>query len=262
MKKQVLRHVWLVAAAVALLVVGRVTRSYWVRAVYEGEVTDSSNGSKVELVEIHRNGRRTYTNFEGYFNFWKPGPISDIFVLTTAAFESQGGPVPCEIGERVSLAVDRYSCQVEIVPTAGTILTRALSSLEARPGEKTREWQLHLGSGWIYFHPEGQRLWSDSKEYVGLLTDREIILEYLNLQTERFKIDPEFELLEQWSDPVTGQTFKNVAEFEVTYFSTNATQRTQKEHLVRVDKNWAYLLPFTRQEILDFVAHYDWILEL
>jgi len=250
----------LLVAVVAGLVRG--TRPWWVQATYEGVVTDSSNGSKMELVEVHHGGLTTYTNFEGYFNFWEPGKPGDVFVLIRTAFEPQGGPVACEPMEKESWGVDRYHCQVELVPTSRTILSRALTSLVGSSTEQTRGLELRLNSAWIYFHPHSRGLWDSREGYVGTMVDRERILKYQQRQVRGFEISSEFVELGVWEDPVTGETFENVVEYEVEYELTNRTHYTQKEHLARVDKNWQYLLPFGPADIQSFIARYDWILKL
>ncbi|MCG2686179.1 hypothetical protein L6258_02310, partial [Candidatus Parcubacteria bacterium] len=238
MKKFWVRGVVLVMFVIGTTGLMRAARPWWVRATYEGEVIDSSNGSKMEMVEVHRGGQTTYTNFEGYFNFWEPGKAEDVFVLIHTAFEPQGGPVVCEKMESRSLEVDGYYCQVELVPTSRTILARVLNSFVGSPSEQIQGWELRLSSAWIYFHPRSRELWDSREGYVGTMVDRERILKYQRQQVKSFEIGAEFADLGVWEDPVTGETFENAVEYEVEYERTNLTRYTQKEHLVRVDKNW------------------------
>lgn len=227
-----------------------------------GKVVDLSNGSPIEMVTVHVGSGTTYTNYEGRFHWEDLKVLPKITLDSPTFYEPYKQPLACKEEESPSFLRRRFSCSAALIPGPEIMVFRVVNPEIVKGGEKGSDIDARYNSLWVWLHPEQKPFLGQWESLRSTLKTREEILKELKKATASFERLGEVEYQPLWTDPVSKRTYENVAEVEIRRKDLKGRVLGSKEHFAKYNNIWYYFLPFTRDDLIDYVKTNSWVLKV
>lgn len=257
----------LVIAASAAYVSRNRIRNFFLTTFYpwtvQGKVIDITNGSPLDLAEIHLEGRKTYSIFDGTFKLENVKNLSTVIIVSPDLYEEYKNPLICQKETALSGSQRLAVCNVSLYPTAANTSTRVEINLSVVRPETYEELQNRNGALWDLMDPESRTFLSNRQAFVNAMVIYNTIQRKLSLQQIYFSVEGEkTKTLSKWTNPVSGYVYTDVMEVPVDRTYASGKEVKTSDHFVRVDGIWRYIPEISLSEIKAYNNTYGWALKL
>lgn len=228
----------------------------------DGLVIDVSENSPIELIPLAAGDNLTYTDYQGKFSL--TGLFRDkpkINVMTPGNYEKGSEKEICT--NRLSGFFDKeFSCQYFLYPQPFEVAYRVLNDETAVGLHNISERATRKKSLWVRSYNPSRQAFGREGEFIDLLSLKEEIDVKMGKELVRFRVDEKRVVLDKFTDPLTRREFSEVAEVFVVRLFADGSTVGSKEHFVRENGVWRYLIPYSSQELKRYVAVNGWVLKI
>lgn len=226
-----------------------------------GKITDISNDSPLDLVEVVTGDRKTFSIYDGTFELSDVKTLNPVSLTAPDYYEDYPQPLLC-VSQPDKESPRAVVCNAALYPTAGNIAIRVEVVLSVIRPEKEAEMRGRNSALWELLEPASQTDFSNQEIFVEALLLYNLIQRKLSLQQVAFNVDLEKTvLLPEWVNPVSGRRYQAVAEVPVS--RTFAAGKTVKvsDHFVQAEGIWKFIPEFSLAEINRFNSVNGWVLK-
>lgn len=224
-----------------------------------GKISDFSDSGPLEMVKLRFGKTATYTNWQGYYEFWEPQKDKYVEIETPSQFETYQNPLESKAAFQ-GLFGAKIESSASLVPTLQETARRVVMA-EVKPPSGKADLEGNYKRIWLYAVPESKDLWKDINEFTETFFVYNLILKKLGRELVEVKVDEGVVSLDRWVDPLSGKEFREVKEISVTRTFADGREEIVKEHLVRVGGFWHVILHFNRGETWKFNKENEWVLK-
>lgn len=228
-----------------------------------GTVTDITNGSPLDLAEIHVDGGKTYSIYNGTFKLENVRRLSEVFIVSPDLYEDYPAPIGCQETPPGQVARRKAICNIALYPTAENVAVRVEINLAVVRPETDAELQNRNAALWDLMEPESRRALGSRSSFIEMMINHNLILRKMKQQEVAFKIvTTAAQRLEAWRDPLSGNNYTGVAEISVLRTYASGKTLMVSDRFARVGGIWRYIPDFRLVDIQSFNNTYGWVLKL
>ena len=231
-------------------------------AKVSGRVIDISVSAPVEMVSVRSGPVLTHTNYEGQFVMTAEGrqPLR-VLIETPNNYESGSEEMRCKSLSEKFLERS-FFCETLLFPRPFEIASRVLNDEKAIESQNRKEREDRKISLWNRSSAVSQQAFGQQGDFVYLLVLKEEIDIKKEVGLKGFEVDEDSTILGSYFDPIAQKDLTEVAEVTTRRYFADGSVRESKEHFVKEDGIWHYLIPFSRRELVDFVTQNEWVLKV
>ncbi|MEK7610870.1 MAG: hypothetical protein AAB486_00670 [Patescibacteria group bacterium] len=226
-----------------------------------GTITDISNDSPLDLVEVVTGGRKTFSIYDGTFELSNVKTLNPVSLAAPDYYEDYPQPLACVI-QPAKNSPRVVICNAALYPTAGNIAIRVEVVLSVIRPEKGEEMRGRNTALWALLEPISQTSFSNQEIFVEARSLYNLIQRKLSLQQVAFIVDLEKTvLLPEWVSPVSGRVYQAVAEVPVSRTFADGKTVKVSDHFVKVNGIWKFIPEFSLAEINRYNSVNGWVLK-
>ncbi len=248
-----------------------VTRDYlsdWYLANFSpwmvsGTVTDITNSSPLDMAEIHVDGLKTYSIYNGTFQLENVHRLGEVFIVSPDLYEDYPAPIGCQKTPSGQTTLRKAVCNTALYPTAENMAGRVEISLSVVRPETDAEMQNRNAALWDLMEPASRQALGARSTFIEMMVSYDLILRKMKQQEVAFKTTMgKAQRLDVWQDQLSKTNYRDVAEIPVLRTYASGKTLMVSDRFVRVDGIWRYIPDFRLVDIQSFNNTYGWVLKL